>query len=531
MKRVVSVLLLFTICAALAACTPKDDSAQPSESVSEKAGEVEETGRPVSGGTLRLCLYDVDTLNPILTKNENNRNVLSVMYDGLFKPEEDMSVTPALCESASVSDDGLTYSLSLRRDVSFHGGESFSAADVLYTFNLISLSGGAYASALSEVASYSVSGAGFKIVLKRPVVNFTSLLTFPILKASGAPASAIAGAASYSPNGTGKYRMEKYYLNKALSLAAVDGHFSGKKPYIPAIEITIAYDRQTAIKMFENSLCDVLTPNIAAPGDYTPKANLKEHSLPTLNYEFLGVNNQRIALLDSVMRKALSAMLDRDYIIDSFVTGRADKAVIPVNPTSSLYYDAIGAENMYMPVNAAETVTNLGWTDTDGDEIPDKVILGEKTDLYLDILVNSDNAQRVKTAEYIKGCLEKYGIRATVTALSFERYSARIEGGDYDLFLGGTRLAKNQDISDFVLFAGNRFGAYDEELSRLAAACAKKTECSDEFHSISSALADTMPIIGLYFRRDTLLVNSRVKGHLAPVEDAIFTSISDWYIG
>src|SRR6478735_8147073 len=52
------------------------------------------------------------------------------VYEGLYKLTDDGEVEPLLAEGEEVSDDGLTYTITLRDGVAFHSGKKLTSADV-----------------------------------------------------------------------------------------------------------------------------------------------------------------------------------------------------------------------------------------------------------------------------------------------------------------------------------------------------------------------------------------------------------------
>jgi peptide/nickel transport system substrate-binding protein len=81
---------------------------------------------------LRLRLNgDVNTLDPIATTNFTIRNAAYLMYDTLFALDADYQVQPQMARSANVSDDGLTYTITLRDGLKFHDGSPVTAADAV----------------------------------------------------------------------------------------------------------------------------------------------------------------------------------------------------------------------------------------------------------------------------------------------------------------------------------------------------------------------------------------------------------------
>ena len=85
---------------------------------------------------LRLRMNgDVNTLDPIATTNFTIRNAAYLMYDTLFAMDENYSVQPQMAEGATVSEDGLVYTIVLRDGLRFHDGSDVTADDVVASLN------------------------------------------------------------------------------------------------------------------------------------------------------------------------------------------------------------------------------------------------------------------------------------------------------------------------------------------------------------------------------------------------------------
>lgn len=531
LKRIISVIIMLLLAGSLLSCANNTEEINLSEA--NDAAELPEEAHlvPGEGGILRLCMYNADTLNPLITQSEANSHILALAYDGLFKFGKDLYPEYNLCEQVSVSTDGLNISLKIRDNVYFHDGTALTATDVQFSVLLAKQSGGIYSESLANISDVSVSGREVNITLAAPVFNFISNLTFPVLKAEASVDAALKAKESYRPNGTGLYKLSEYKLSKSLVMSATNAHFDGKKPYINEISVEIVKDRHTAINMLENSLCDVLLPSVAKKGDYSENSGVKEVPAAGGSFVFLGINNQHTVLLDSQIRKAMSYATDRDALA-SFVGENIKKSVIPVYPDSWLFYEAAQGSD-YDPVKAVEIINELGWSDTDNDHLLDKIVIGEKTNLYLDILVNSENTERARLAEYIKKSFGECGIATTITSVPFAEYQSRIADGNYDLFIGEVQFGNNQDISGFISDAGNVFGAYKEELARAfyeAKLVGEPDGIKAKYQVICNELFDSMPLVGLYFKKDAVLVNSRIKGEISVNRSNFFANICDWFI-
>jgi len=82
--------------------------------------------------TLRLRMNgDINNLDPIATTNFTVRNAAYLMYDTLFAMDENYQVQPQMAEGFTVSDDGLSYVITLRDGLMFHDDTPVTAADVV----------------------------------------------------------------------------------------------------------------------------------------------------------------------------------------------------------------------------------------------------------------------------------------------------------------------------------------------------------------------------------------------------------------
>lgn len=82
--------------------------------------------------TLRLRMNgDINVMDPIATTNFTIRNASYLIYDTLFALDADYKVQPQMAEGHTVSEDGLTYTITLRDGLLFHDGSAVTAADAV----------------------------------------------------------------------------------------------------------------------------------------------------------------------------------------------------------------------------------------------------------------------------------------------------------------------------------------------------------------------------------------------------------------
>src|SRR5215213_7931444 len=95
-------------------------------------------GDPKAGGTVTIgTVEEPDTLNPYLTQLVTGFDIFTGVMDPLLRYDSTQQLIPALAESFEVSEDGLTYTFTLREGVTFHNGDAFGPQDVIDTWKMI----------------------------------------------------------------------------------------------------------------------------------------------------------------------------------------------------------------------------------------------------------------------------------------------------------------------------------------------------------------------------------------------------------
>jgi peptide/nickel transport system substrate-binding protein len=94
---------------------------------------------PAMAETLRWgAQRDINSLDPYSFGDTFTLAVLNHVYEGLVRYDENLGIEPALAESWSVADDGVTWTFNLRQGVTFHDGAPFTADDVLASLKRVS---------------------------------------------------------------------------------------------------------------------------------------------------------------------------------------------------------------------------------------------------------------------------------------------------------------------------------------------------------------------------------------------------------
>lgn len=261
--------------------------------------------------------HDVTTLDPAMIDTEPESSIGQNLFDGLLKFDINMNLVPDIASAMpKVSPDGLTYTFTLRNDVTFSNGDKVTAQDVVYSWNRAAAMQGAYAPDLSIIAGYSgvaanqISGAALEALLEKkdPSVTLSGLsapddqtVVVKLATASGWFTSAIAQPASVAsivdqkvvkndfdnwwakPEtvvGTGPFKVSAHDPDHSLDLTAQPTWWGRPKPTLTKVHIDVVSDPAGAMTKYDQGSDDLFgyggySPAVADVHRYQGKASLK----------------------------------------------------------------------------------------------------------------------------------------------------------------------------------------------------------------------------------------------------------------
>ncbi|MGD1864624.1 MAG: ABC transporter substrate-binding protein [Phormidesmis sp.] len=266
-------------------------------------------------------------------------------------------LTPQLAtDLPTVSDDGLSYTIPLRDDVTLHDGTPFTAEVMAFSIQRILENNGRPASLLTgKIESAAATGPNeLTITLKAPFAAFPSLLTFSGVTPVS-PESYEVGAGSFNPNtfiGSGPYKLASF--SSDVIKLDVNEDYWGVKPTNNGIDIQVFTSAVNLYNTFSSGGLDVayqtLDPDqISKLEEDAPGNNWQVIEAGTTVINYLSLN-QKIAPFDDLnVRKAVAAMMDRQLISDRAFKGQAEPlySLIPISFTvyNPVFEEAYGDGN------------------------------------------------------------------------------------------------------------------------------------------------------------------------------------------
>ena len=495
---VLSVVLLLTTCSACNKGIDKGDVQQGTN-----IGEINQT----SGNTVLLPYSAKDTLNPYNSETKQNQELSKLLFDPLFKINDDFSVTKFLASSYESTPTTATIKL---KGVKFTDGAPLTADDVVYSFNNAKANN-VYRSQLAQISTCTAidtTTVSFVCSVNNP--NFINLLDFPIIK-SGTFSLKDENNRELTPIGCGRYVFD--YKNKILN--ANSNYYKGSIKLKSISLIDCPDDTSLNHNISVGNISYVypdLTDNVIPKKSGTPSATFGT------NLVFIGTNCNTGVLSDTKLRLAISSAIDRTQLCSKNFYAYAKEAT---NLFPSSWDRLKGYESLNKTQNLKQTVAYLeeiGYNskDADGYFIDDK---GKR--ITLSLLCNSENLARTACAEQISTQLNKCGFEVTVIQKNWADYSNDLTYGNFDLYIGEVKLDKS-------LYLGNLLSSSVISGYPLQSECAVKFA---EFHrgesevtAAISSFATELPFIPVCYKNGISICSSWLDGY-------IDFSISDVYNG
>jgi peptide/nickel transport system substrate-binding protein len=187
--------------------------------------------QPAKGGAANLAMVgEPQGLDPMISTADLVGTIMQHVYEPLYTFDANWNVAPMLAEAMpTVSKDGLTYTIAIRKGVKLHNGRDLNADDVVASLQRwmeLSPRGKAVG---KEVASLTAKGAnGVELKLKNPYAPLLAQLALP----SGM--AAIMAKESIAPQlkdfiGTGPYKFKERRPDQFTVLVRHDDYTSRKE--------------------------------------------------------------------------------------------------------------------------------------------------------------------------------------------------------------------------------------------------------------------------------------------------------------
>lgn len=396
---------------------------------------------PKPGGSIRMSLADDDVQNfdPIIPTDNMSIWTMLLIYDTLIRVGPDgNSLEPGLATSWTNSEDGLTYTFTLR-DATFHDGTAVTSADVQYSMDR------ALNSPDSQWAFIFPAGATFAapdpktftVTLPKPWAPFEAdLALFSAAIIPMAAHQAQAEALFQKPIGSGPFVFDSWDKQVQVVLKKNPNYWDAPKPYLDELTFVVLTDANARMLQFQGGDLDIVT---TVP--YSQVESLKSnpdvifHEEAVARIDYFGFNVLRDPFTDVKVRQAINYAVNKDVIIQNVLFGAGQMA------------------NTFLPLMYGHDDSVAGYP-YDLDKA--KALMAEtavKDGFEAEILIATGDPVSSQIAQLIASDLDKIGIKLTITTLEPSAKRDRRNAFDFDINGGyyTTDIIDPDELTNFAV--------------------------------------------------------------------------------
>jgi peptide/nickel transport system substrate-binding protein len=441
-----------------------------------------DTNGAVTGDWLIVhVVADAEGMNPITTNDASATEIQGYVYETLnnINPVS-FELIPSLAQIPEISEDHLSYTFQLKKNVTFSDGKPMTGEDVIFSMKCIKnpfVDDAALRNYYESVKSIelvnedpykvkmtmskpywrAIYSNGFFPIIAKHVIdpkNVTDKFTWDELSnfknASKDPdirkfadffnSQEVSREPKYVI-GTGPYTLNNWKTGQEITLDRNANYWDNAhtSAYVIKMVFRTIQDNSAAVVAAKNNEIDELYAIV--PSDYysglkdAEKFHLRKAQPSEPGYGYIAWNENSPLFNDKNVRLALAYMVDRKEIIDKIMYGDGVITQSPVFYKQVKFLNSDLPEIPYDPEKAKQLLAEAGWKDSDGDGVLDKVINGKKTDFKFTFLIYPSPVRK-QILLVVIDAFKKVGISASLQELEWSVYLDKLKKHEFDATMG-----------------------------------------------------------------------------------------------
>ena len=523
----------------LAACGgSKSGSTATSGTASSAAGS--STGSVNTAGFTVQYGSNPETLDPALNSAVDGANTIITIFEPLLLINENNEVVGGQAESWEASEDGLTWTFTMRDGLKWSDGTDLNAKDFEYSFKrmanpdtaapyaetCLGMIDGFDAAQAGDVDALNVKasddGKTLTIVLSYPCSYFDKMAAFasmsPVQQATVEANGDAWCTSAETFVSNGPYMITEWTPSERIVLTKNPNYVGGwdsSKIVSDSITLLLLEDSSASYAAY-NSGEAVLIKDV--PTDEIPSLTKAEdggdfYVDTILGTYYVSLNLQHDAFKDAKVRKALSLAIDRDYVANTIMQGTystADSIVGPGIVDENGYFH----DNGNAPYISADYEANMAEAKKLLEEAGYPNGEGYPTIEYS----TNDSGYHVPLAEYLQQVWGDLGITLTISKMEWSAFTAARRAGEYDVARNGWVMDYNDPSNMLDLFCtsnGNNDGKYSNPEFDAAIDASRVADSAEHFaqlHKAEDILMEDMGCLPIAYYNEYWLQSSSLKG-------------------
>ena len=522
----------------LAACGGSKSGSTATSGSASSAGS--STGSVNTAGFTVQYGPNPETLDPALNSAVDGANTIITIFEPLLLINENNEVVGGQAESWEASEDGLTWTFTMRDGLKWSDGTDLNAKDFEYSFKrmanpdtaapyaetCLGMIDGFKAAQAGDIDALNVKasddGKTLTIVLSYPCSYFDKMAAFasmsPVQQATVEANGDAWCTSAETFVSNGPYMITEWTPSERIVLTKNPNYVGGwdsSKIVSSSITLLLLEDSSASYAAY-NSGEAVLIKDV--PTDEIPSLTKAEdggdfYVDTILGTYYVSMNLQRDAFKDAKVRKALSLAIDRDYVANTIMQGTfstADSIVGPGIVDENGYFH----DNGNAPYISADYEANMAEAKKLLEEAGYPNGEGYPTIEYS----TNDSGYHVPLAEYLQQVWGDLGITLTISKMEWSAFTAARRAGEYDVARNGWVMDYNDPSNMLDLFCtgnGNNDGKYSNPEFDAAIDASRVADSAEHFaqlHKAEDILMEDMGCLPIAYYNEYWLQSSSLKG-------------------
>lgn len=487
--------------------------------------EQQESAEPKTGGTITVAYpFEPDTLDAHMSAGA--AGVYTWLLGGslLYKEPDTNEYKPSLASDYKISEDGRTWTFTIRSGITFHDGTPLTAKSFKETFDR-ALNPQTKAKTAAELIApiKSVKAPDDQTLvleLQEPYADLRDALANYLTQPLSVKAIEKAGESyGWNPVGVGPWKLESWKRGEGVTYVRNEA-FQWGEPYYEnqgppradKLIIKAIADSQLRLSALESGAIDVATEvPVKDANRYrnNPKYQVMEYLRPGVGL-MLEMNLMRSEFQDIRVRQAINMLVNKEAIVRGVTQGVGEVAHTPLSPSTLGYDKSLEKYGYQYNVNEAkELLDDAGWK-VNGSGVREK---NGKT-FSLNLLSTADLD---KEAQLLQAMLGEVGINMKIQNLEIAGYMQEVVKGNFDV----TLISGAYDDPDILYFYFHSSGPYnlsavkDDKLDAvlLKGRTIIQTNARKQVYmDVQKRLIEQAYVVPIYYDKAFTVINSRVKG-------------------
>ena len=480
---------------------------------------------PVTGETLAsdqtFTYRDLDespSIDPGLAEDSAGGDILRDLFEGLYNQDAAGNLVPGVALSHTVSDDGMTYTFTLRDNAKWSNGDPVTAGDFEYAWKraaspelaspyswfieIMALENGSEVIAgdvpPSELGVTAIDDTTLEVRLTQPLPYFPQMLThfttFPVHQATiEAHGSDWTKPGNMVSNGA--YVLTEHVPQEKLVRSRNAMYWDNENTIIETVTSLVINDENVALTRYlagELDRTDIPAgqfPRLAA--EY-PEQAVSVPMACSYYYLFNLRDNAPAEIQDVRVRQALSLAIDRDIIVENVLAGGQKAAY------TFTHWATAGFETPDVPM---VTMTQAE-RNAEAQRLMAEAGFGPDNPLSIDLVYNTSESHKSVAVAVSQMWKQTLGVETTLANQEWQTFLEARSNGDFEVARGGW-CADYNEASTFLDLYSSESGYNDSkynnpEVDALLAAAKTADNPQANYDQVELIAAEEVPLIPIY---------------------------------